>query len=183
MMMAIVAACAFATGTAAQTVAVELRAGAAVGNYSETAAGLEWAPGPSLGLEAQLALTPVVDVYAGFTRSSFGCEAGFCTEQAATLTAQGVTAGARWAGGLPWIRAGLAWQSLDLDAVAGSGSGDAGLGFDLGAGIEVGLGRTFLIRPGLTYRRVGTTLDADDGHVATFALEIGVAASLSALGL
>lgn len=159
----------------AQNVSVELRGGAAIGNYSESGAGLEWAPEPSFAAEAQLGVRPDLSLYGGFTRSTFGCDEGFCTGLDATLTAQGITVGGRWTPGLPWVRAGLAWQSLDLDATSGGASGGMGFGFDVGAGVDLGLGRLFRLRPGLSYRRVGSSLDGEDGHFALLALELGVA--------
>ena len=160
---------------AAQDVSLELRGGAAIGNYSESGAGLEWEPGPSFAAEAQLEVRPRLAVYAGFARSSFGCEEGFCTDRDATFTAQGITAGARWTSGLPWVRAGLAWQALELDATGGGGSGDMALGFDLGAGVDFSLGRGVRARPGISYRRVGSSLDDEDGHFTLLTLELGAA--------
>lgn len=164
-----------AAPVSAQRFAVELRAGAAVGNYTATQAGLDLLPAPAFGATVEARLTPSVAAYAGITRSSFGCEEGFCVNRDVVLTSQGAVLGVRWAPGLLWARAGLAVQSLSVASIAPDETSDLGIGWDLGAGVEVPVGRAFRIRPGITYLRHGAATSDGDGHVALLALELGVA--------
>lgn len=161
-----------------QRFGMELKAGGAVGNYTETDAGLEFVPGPSFGVLVEARLTGPVSGYAGFTRSTFGCKEAFCEGRDVTFTSQGLILGARWTHGLVWGRAGLALQALQITSDARNETSDPGVGWDLGAGAQIPLGRGIRLRPGLTYLRHGAATDDADGHVAVLALEIGVAVAL-----
>lgn len=163
----------------AQTVRVELRAGAAVGNLSEADAGLDILPEPAYA--AVLEVEPVADLagYVGFTRSSFGCEEGFCEGRDVTVTSQGLVLGGRWSPRWVWLRAGLAYQGVDVEGEGASDSGDAGLGVDLGAGVALDIGRGVELRPGITYLRHQANTDLGDGHVALLTLQIGFAAEVA----
>ena len=163
----------------AQAVRVELRAGAAVGNYTGTDAGLDVLPEPAYA--AVLEVEPVEDLaaYVAFTRSGFGCEEGWCVDQDVSLTSQGLTLGGRWSPHWVWMRAGLAVQELDIEARDGSESSDTGLGFDLGAGIALDLGRGVELRPGVTYLRHEAATELGDGHVALLALHVGLAVEVA----
>jgi hypothetical protein len=163
---------------AAQRFTVELAAGPAVGNYSETGAGLELEAGPAFTALVEARLQESITGYIGFTRSSFGCVEGFCIDRDVTLTSQGVVLGGRWAPGLPWVRAGVTVQALDVDAVGASESADAGFGWDLGAGLDIRVHGPIRVRPGLTYPHHGASTDLGDGHVAIFAFQLGVAVRL-----
>lgn len=164
-----------AAPAAAQRFAVELRAGGAVGNYSETQAGLDLVPGLSFAATAELRLTDLVSAYAGINRSGFGCDEGFCTGRDVSLASQGATAGVRLTRGLFWGRAGLAVQMLRQSSDVQTETSDPGVGWDLAAGVEIPAGRGFLIRPGLTYVRHQVPIDDVDAHAALLALEVGVA--------
>lgn len=159
--------------SAAQDLRVELRAGAAVGNYSETDAGLEIVPGPTFGALVELWPTETLAAYLGVSRASFGCEEALCTGQEVSLTSQGMAVGGRWSPGLPWVRAGIALHTLDIRATKMDDSSDPGLGFDLAAGLDIPVWGALRVRPGLTYLRHATSTDQGDGHVGLFALEIG----------
>lgn len=167
-----------AVPVAGQRVTVELAAGPAVGNYSESGAGLEMEPGPSFVALVEARFREAMTGYLGFTRSSFGCEEGFCIDRDVTLTSQGVVLGGRWTPGLPWVRVGLTVQALDVEAAAASESADAGIGWDLGAGLDIGVSGRTRIRPGLTYQRHGASTALGDGHVAIFAFQMGLAVEL-----
>ncbi|MFW6331325.1 MAG: hypothetical protein ACOC3J_06335, partial [Gemmatimonadota bacterium] len=116
--------------------------------------------------------------YAGFTRASFGCEEGFCADRDVSLTSQGLVLGARWLPGTIWARAGLALQALDVDARGADDRFDPGLGFELAGGVELDLGRSWRLRPGVTYLRHAASTDLGDGHVGLYALEVGVAVAI-----
>ena len=161
---------------AAQALTAELRAGGAVGNYSESGAGLELVPGPSFGAQVELEVVEDVSAYAAFNRSTFGCEEGFCTDLDVSMTSQGFTLGARWSPWLAWVRAGLALEGLDVETEGeGTTSSDPGLGLDLGAGLSLDLGRRMELRPGVAYRRHAASDATGDGHVAVVTGELGFA--------
>ena len=164
-----------ASPAAGQDLSLELRAGAAVGNYTGTGAGLDLVPAPSFAAVGELALTEALSGYIGINRSAFGCDEGLCVGRDMSLSSQGVTVGARYATGALWARAGLALQVLRVASDAEISTSDPGVGWDLGAGAEIPVGRGFLIRPGVTYLRHNAPIGADAGHVAVLALEVGVA--------
>ena len=95
-----------------------------------------------------------------------------------TFTSQGVAVGGRWSPGLFWARAGLALQALRSRSDSEDETSDIGVGWDLGLGAHIGLGRGFGLRPGITYLRHQAATATGDGHVAAFALELGVTAVL-----
>lgn len=158
---------------AAQQVEMELRAGTAVGTYTETGAGLELVPGPSFGAVLEVWPRETLAAYLGFTRSSFGCEEGFCEPETVALTSQGLVLGGRWSSGLPWLRAGLVVQALTVDATEHRERYGAGAGFEVGAGIDWPVGERFSIRPGVTFRRHQSSTGHEDHRVALLALELG----------
>lgn len=176
-LLLVVALAAATSPAAAQRLDLELRAGGAVGNYTATDAGLELVPGPSFGALVEARLTGPVSGYVGFTRSTFGCDDALCTGRDVTLTSQGLVLGARWIRGLFWGRAGLSFQALNVTSDVQDETSDLGIGWDLGVGAQIPLGRGVRLRPGLTYLRHDAPTDVD-GHVAVLGLEIGVAVGL-----
>lgn len=180
MMMA--ALCAVPAGVGAQglgdRVGLELRGGVAVGNYTDSDAGLDLAPRPSFGATVEVAATEMLAGYLAFDRSSFGCTEGICTKRDVTFTSQGFTAGVRWSPGLPWVRAGALYHTLGVRGVGAGESPDAGVGFEVAAGADLPLWQTVRIRPGVTYRRHRANSDGVDAHVALLAVEVGLAVGL-----
>jgi hypothetical protein len=179
--VALAAAATGAAGAAGQGIQAELRGGAAIGNYSESGAGLETIAGLALAGQVEVPVAEDLSAYAAFTRATFGCEEGFCTDRDVTLTSQGLAAGVRWSPRWVWARAGLAYQWLSLET-AGEGTTDAdpGFGFDLGAGAAFQLSGQVELRPGVTYRRHAASTEDGDGTVAVLAAEMGVAVRLGA---
>ncbi|MFO7892920.1 MAG: outer membrane beta-barrel protein [Longimicrobiales bacterium] len=165
----------FAAPGHAQRTSVELRVGAAIGNYSGTDAGLELVPAPSFAATVGLGLTESAGLYAGINRSSFGCDEALCATRDVLLTSQGVTAGGRYAVGPGWVRAGLAFQQLRVDSDVDTDTADFGVGWDLAAGLDFPVGRGFRVRPGVTYLRHAAVTRTEDGHAALLAFEVGVA--------
>lgn len=159
---------------AGQRLALEVKGGGAVGNYTAARSGLDVLPGPVFGAALEVWATPSVAGYVGFTRSSFGCEEGFCINRDVSYTTQGLTVGARWSPGLPWARAGLVFQGLDIEAREGGGTSGPALGIELAGGAEITVGDRVGLRPGLAYVRHGASTDLGDGHVAMLALEFSV---------
>lgn len=165
---------------AAQQVIVELLGGAAIGNYTDTDAGLDVVPGPAFGVLLELRPTETLAGYAGFTRSSFGCEEGFCSGRDVSMTSQGIVLGGRWAPGIPWVRAGLAFQGLTLRAEGPDSRFDPGPGFEVAAGVEVPLWRQIRVRPGVTWLRHDASTELGGGHVSLLAFQVGVAMGVAA---
>jgi hypothetical protein len=176
MLLALSAAAVLAAPAQAQlrNLAVEVRGGAAAGNYARAASDFELLPQPSFGATLSYAATEMIAVYAGYSRNSFGCETGFCDGRDVSFTSQGVDAGVRLslpvvAG--PWVSAGIVSHSLEADA-NGTGAEDAsGFGFSAGGGVELRLGRRLSVTPGVRYVRYGA---ADDDGVAMLVGDVGL---------
>ena len=176
----LVVAAAFAGPAAAQRgVAVEVRGGAGVGNHAAAASDFRSAPGPSFGATVAYAPLRAVEVYAGYSRTAFGCEGGFCAGRGMTFTSHGVDAGVRVAlpvAASPWLRAGIVSHTLDYASSADGvdpsrGEAASGVGFELGGGVEVRLGRMLAVTPGVRYVRYGA---ADDDGVAMLVGDVGL---------
>jgi len=165
--------------SAQEGLAVELRGGAAAGSYAEAQADFELAPEPSIGATVSYAPSRLLGFYAGYSRSSFGCDGGFCASRGMTFTSQGVDAGVRLtlpvpAG--PWVRAGivshsLRYESAPAEGTAQEGEAASGFGLEAGAGVEVRLGRRLSLTPGLRYVRYGA---ADEDGVAMVVGDVGL---------
>jgi hypothetical protein len=147
----------------------ELRAGAAIGNHVPAAAGLQAKPGLALAGSVEYMAVPLASVYASYVRAAFGCDDGFCTDRDVTVVTRGVGAGVRLhRERLPWLRAGVLIYDAKVDADDRSGSVDAKLGFEVGAGWSVELRDGVSLLPGLFFRSQSsdqrtTVLGADLG--------------------
>jgi opacity protein-like surface antigen len=174
-----IAAAAMAFPAAAQRgIAVEVRGGAGVGNHAPAASDLGFAPGPAFGATVSYVAARRVEVYAGYSRTGFGCEDGFCAGRGTTFTSQGMDVGVRVslpAAASPWVRAGLIRHRLDAspaldDPEPWSGEVASGVGMELGAGAELRLGPRLAMTPGIRYVRYG---GGDDG-VAMLVGDVGL---------
>jgi hypothetical protein len=160
-------------------IAVEVRGGASAGSYAAAGSGLDLHPGPSFGATVSYATSDRLAVYAGFSRSRFGCADGFCADRRTTLTSAGVEAGARLtfpARGAPWLRAGvirhsLRYESRPVDGGGSTGKETDGVGLEAGGGMEVRLGKRLSLTPGVRYVRYGS---ADDDGVALVIGDVGL---------
>lgn len=159
--LAVAAALAASPAAAQRGIAVEVRGGAGVGNYAGAGAEFELAPQPSFGVAVSYALRPAVQVYAGYSRTEFGCEGGFCAGRGMTFTSSGVDAGVRMGLSVPaspWLRVGVVGHTLDFASESGeprSGESSSGVGFEAGAGVEARLGSRLSLTPGVRYVRYG----------------------------
>ncbi|HEX8432637.1 MAG TPA: outer membrane beta-barrel protein, partial [Longimicrobium sp.] len=129
-------------------IAVEVRGGAAIGAYQATTAGLQTVPGPAFGATLGYSVRPNLELFAGYSRATFGCNEGFCDTVEPTFTAAGAEAGARVE--LPariWVRGALALQSLGVDSDASDATSDASIGVKVGAGLGFPLGRRVSVTP------------------------------------
>src|SRR5680860_806441 len=146
-------AIALAINPAAAQFSVELRGGATIGNHLPAAAGLETIPGPSLAAAAEYMASSFVSAYAAFSRSSFGCEGGFCTADKATVTTTGYGAGIRvHAARFPWVRAGGIMYDASVEMDGETGTVDSAFGYELATGFTVPVTRALRILPGLFFR-------------------------------
>ena len=172
--LAVALVVAAAPAAAQRGIAVEVRGGAGVGNYAEAGTEFELVPQPSFGVAASYAVRPAVEVYAGYSRTEFGCESGFCAGRGMTFTSSGVDAGVRVSlpvAASPWVRLGVVSHTLDFAASSGeprSGESESGVGFEAGAGVEMRLGSRFSATPGVRYVRYG------DDAVAMLVGDVGM---------
>lgn len=181
--LALLLLAALPAGPAAAQLSVELRGGAGAGSYEATSAGFQTLPRAAFGVSAAYAPVPSLAVYAGYGRTAFGCEEGFCRDADPTFTTSGVSAGLRVQ--LPvgaWARAGVARHRLDVSSTPGgqphSGSSEAALGVETGAGWAVSLGRRVSLTPGVGYLRYDAVLaDGSSDGVAVVTADVGVRVS------
>lgn len=139
-------------GAAAQA-AVEVRGGAAIGNHTPAAAGLETVPGPSFGIAAHLGLTPWLDGYATYGRSDFGCEEGFCVDRGVTVATTAIGGGARiYPVPLLWVQGGVVRFGATIRSDTGEDEDPPHLGYEAGAGLRIPLGARLAFVPGFVYR-------------------------------
>lgn len=176
MLLALTASAVLAAPARAQLdrLSVEVRGGAAAGNYAGAASDFELRPQPSFGAAVAFAATDRVSVYAGYGRSSFGCGTGFCDDRDVTFTSQGVEAGVRLGLPLPagpWVSAGLVRHALDAESGGASSRDASGVGVSAGGGLEVRLGRRLSVTPGVRYVRYGA---ADTDGVALLVGDVGL---------
>jgi hypothetical protein len=174
----------FATGPAASAqvpgvLGVELRAGAAVGAFQTTGAGLEVVPGPALGVSVTWGPSEAIGAYASWASIGFGCEAGFCRGYDVSFASRGPSLGVRgqapvW--GEPWLRAGVLLhefvQRWGGAVPPGSETTGADPGLEVAAGLTWRAGDRLSLVPGIhlgvlptraedggTDRAVSTTLE------------------------
>lgn len=134
--------------------ALEVRGGGTIGNHAPAAAGLETVVGPAWAVALEQRVLPLASLYLGYSRSSFGCEQGFCTDRDVSFTSHGLAAGARLhPRGLPWLRAGALYHGVETRAEGASESREAGPGFEVAAGFVIPLPGPASLLPGLAYRR------------------------------
>jgi opacity protein-like surface antigen len=174
------AALAAVPAQAQRGLAVELRGGAAAGNYAGAASDFEIAPLPSLTATASYGMTDRLGVYWGVSRNSFRCDTGLCTGREMSFTSQGLEAGVQLGLPLPagpWVRAGLVSHSLQYhsnatqESEARDGKETSGVGFSAAGGVELRLGQRLSVTPGVRYVRYGAA--GDDG-VALLVGDVGL---------
>ncbi len=162
----------FTAGEAAGQMSAEVRTGLTVGNHTATLAGLDWLPKLSFEARVTRQMRPGIAVTAGFVRTSFGCEEGFCRGTPRTVTGNhgsvGVEGSWRWF----WVRAGALGGSVQLSP-GGGAPGKFGLGLQAGGGVRFDIGRVHLA-PGFTYRRFGAATREDPGSVVAIGFDLGV---------
>lgn len=157
---------------AAQFMQVEFRAGLTVGSHSGSGAALDIAPSLSFDLAVRRQMWRRVALFAGYYRTAFGCEEGFCAEQSVGITGNHAAVGAEWGSGGPWLRLGL------LAGVTSAGTdGDApsfGAGVLGAGGLRIGAGRLQFM-PGISYRWMSANTATESDQAIALALDLGLA--------
>lgn len=115
--------------------------------------------GYELGADFMYTFSPALTGYLGISRHTFSCDEdeGPCED---SFTSGGFQAGLKYlfsrdARALPWVRAGLLAQSLDV----GPDDSDLGFGVEAGAGVDVDVSPRFAVVPALYYRTYSADVD------------------------
>jgi opacity protein-like surface antigen len=151
----------------AQTpLSLEVRAGMGVpvGDFAE-----DNSPGIGLGGNLIYRMTPMIDLYAGYSWQQFGEQTEWEWDGTVQWSSSGFAAGARlhlldMTGVRPWIGAGVIAKQLSLrvtwdDELEGPSSGtttettDYSIGFEVEAGLELPVGSRFSLTPAVGFRR------------------------------
>jgi hypothetical protein len=121
--------------------------------------------GTSLGGNATFHFMPLLGIYAGYTRNQFDVEG----EDDADIIDSGFEAGVRLAVPTPlipidpYVKLGAVYHDLKLQASDGGATfgftSDRSLGFEVGAGIGIGLGPKLSFTPQVTYTRYSPQFD------------------------
>ncbi|WP_420635141.1 hypothetical protein [Candidatus Palauibacter sp.] len=142
-----------------------------VGNHTSTAAGLDWVPELSYEIRVARQLRPEVALTAGFVRTAFGCEEGFCRGSEPTVTGNHATLGAEWSWAWLWGRAGALYGTTRV-GTAGEAP-EAGFGLEAGAGIRIRFGR-LRVRPGVSWRRLSADTPSRADHAVAVGVDLGI---------
>ena len=159
-----------AGGVAAQT-SVVVRGGWMVGNHTSTAAALEWVPAPSYDVRLTRRLRPGIALAAGYARTAFGCEQGFCRGSEPTVTGRHAVVGAELSRSGIWGRIGVMYGTVRV-GTAGEAP-QAGLGLEAGVGFRLRWGRLGLA-PGASWRRMSANTPSRADHAVALGIDLGV---------
>lgn len=160
-------------------VALEIRGGIPfpTGSFGETRSlGGDLEAGYSLGANATVQFTRTLGIYGGYSYNSFGVDGSD-----ADVTDQGIDAGLRavfptTTGLAPFLKGGLVYHQLERSGggVNFAAESDRELGFEVGGGIEIPLGRTISFTPGVSYIRYDTDAFLSDGEVSYVRADMGL---------
>lgn len=132
--------------------------------------------GLGFGVEAAYNFTPTLALYAGYSRLRFGVEGGGDSG----LVDSGVNAGLRYTlpvvqSLVPYLRGGLVYHQIELDAAGGNFSTDHGLGFDIGGGLAVPLSPRLSVHPSVSYVAYSPNVDESNFDVSYITLGASLA--------
>lgn len=188
-LLSLVAAAAFAVPAHAQLpnftpFSFEVRGGLVVptgdfGESEEDVGSIE--AGYTVGANATYHFIPLVGIYAGYTLNRFGVEG----LDELDVTDQGFSAGLRLAVPTPlipidpYVKAGLVYNSLSFTLEGDDEEfidSDNSLGFEVGAGVGVGLGPKLSFTPQVTYTSYEPKYDGenDDFKVQHVRVDVGL---------
>jgi len=177
-LLSLVAAAAFAAPVQAQLPNVtpfsfEVRGGLAFprGEFAEEDDDLQVESGTTLGANVTFHFMPLLGIYGGYTYNRFGIEGADDVD----LVDQGLNAGVRVAVPTPlipidpYVKAGLVFNKVDLVGDTGGedlvDSSDRSLGFEVGAGIGIGIGPKLSFTPQVTYTRYALKFDGESADL------------------
>jgi len=181
LIQALILGAALAHAPAAGQMQVEAGGGLTVGNHSASFAGMDVVPAVSVDVVVQRQMLSSIAVYGGFSRTSFGCEEGFCKDQdpAITIVGNHGVLGVEWSpSGMeqsparPWLRAGAMFGSTRAGTLGDDP--EPGIGIHMAVGLSVGSGQ-FLFVPGFSYKRMAATQGDDKGHATAVSVDLGFA--------
>jgi len=164
-------------GPAAGQTHAELRGGAAVGNHTATAAGLDLVPALSYEALVMRRIRPRLSVYGGYVRTAFGCEEGFCLDRDLTVIGNHGVLGAEGRLRGAWLRLGVLFGVTEVGTEGEAA--DPGPGIHAGAGYTFGSGRMSFL-PGLSYRWLSAKTSSSSDHAMAVAVDLGVSIQLGA---
>lgn len=142
--------------------ALEVRGGLAfpTGDFGE---GDDVESGITYGANGTFQFMPMLGIYAGYTRSDFG------TDEDVDITDQGFSGGLRLAIPTPmipvdpYVKAGVVYNKLEFSGTDGGVrlgvESDRSLGFEVGAGVGIGLGPRLSFTPQVTYTKYSPKFD------------------------
>ncbi len=147
-------------GAAEAQLAVEVRGGAAMGNYGPAAAGVDRLPGPSVSAYADYTVLPWLAAYANYTYGTFRCQNGFCYGDRVTVASSGFGAGARVSAFGPfWTRAGFLYHGSRVRTRTGSYPVEFAPGYEITSGVSYPVGPRFDVVTSVGYRSHFNTTD------------------------
>ena len=134
--------------------------------------------GLGFGVEAAYNFLPALAVYGGYSRVSFGVD----DADDVNLVDSGFDFGLRYtlpalSSLSPFLRGGLVYHELEVDADGQDQSTDRGLGFDIGGGIAIPLTPRFSLNPMVNYLRYSAEINGrnDDFDVSYLGLGVSLA--------
>lgn len=190
-LLSLVATAAFAAPAAAQIPNVtpfsfEVRAGGAfpTGDFGEDSGddSGDVKSGYTLGANATFHLMPLIGIYGGYTYNRFGLE----NLNSVDAVDQGIDLGVRLAIPTPlipidpYVKAGLVYHRLGLEGPTDGEDfitdSDSSLGFEVGAGIGLGIGPKLSFTPQVTYTRYEPKFDGEgiDLNVEHVRVDVGL---------
>ena len=167
------------TGSLAAQTHIEVRGGLSVGSHTATAAGLDMAPSFSYEVLVVRQTRPSLALFAGFAHTAFGCEEGFCTDRALTVTGNHGVAGVELRRGGPWVRFGALVGTAEVGS--DGESPNLGVGIHAGAGLTIGAGRLRFL-PGIANRWMKADTPSSADHASALALDLGIGVRLGSGG-
>ena len=156
--------------------AVEVRGGYAIptGDLAE-GDGIE--DGLGFGANLQLSIMPMIGVYAGWERYSFGVE----DLDDASIIDSGFRGGlqfnaplATFTGVSPFVFGGAIYNSTEMEIGDESAESDSSVGFEVGGGVGIQLAPMFTLTPALRYRTHSSEFEGSDDSVSYLSIDVGL---------
>ena len=162
-------------GAAAQQTSAEIRGGPTVGSHTSTAANLDWAPALSYEVRVRRRMRSGLTLTAGYVRTAFRCEEGFCRGSEPTVVGSHAALGAEVSLGGLWARIGALYGTVRVGTRGEAPR--AGVGLEAGAGVRFRLG-PLLLGPGVSWRRMPADTPSSADRAVALGIDFGVALDL-----